>query len=133
MELYLSGTIKNDEYNQMEEQGILFLLQTFYEMKSWKEEKIKRTLNCCDTFMLDSGAFTFMNSGKKVHWKTYVDEYIEFINKYDIQHFIELDLYGVIGVEKNREDKKIYRTSYREETYSSISWYNASILFSYAM
>ena len=106
MELYLSGSITNDDYNQMEEQGVLFLLQTFYEMKSWKEEKIKRTLNCCDTFMLDSGAFTFMNSGKKVHWKTYVDEYIEFINKYDIQHFIELDLYGVIGVEKTEKIRK---------------------------
>lgn len=61
MELYLSGSLKNDDYNQMEEQGVLFLLQTFYEMKSWKEEKIKRTLNCCDTFMLDSGA-SFANN-----------------------------------------------------------------------
>lgn len=106
MELYLSGSITNDEWNQLEEQGILFLLQTFYEMKSWKEEKIKRALNCCDTFMLDSGAFTFMNSGKKVHWKTYVNEYIEFINKYDIQYFIELDLYGVLGVETTEKIRR---------------------------
>lgn len=41
MELYLSGSITNDKYTQMEEQGVLFLLQTFYEMKSWKEEKVK--------------------------------------------------------------------------------------------
>lgn len=106
MELYLSGSMTNDEYTQMEEQGVLFLLQTFYEMKSWKEEKVNRTLNCCDTFMLDSGAFTFMNSGKKVHWKTYVDEYIEFINKYDIQHFIELDLYEVLGAEKTEKIRR---------------------------
>lgn len=44
MELYLSGSKQNDEYNQMEEQGILFLLQTFYEMKSWKEEKNKENI-----------------------------------------------------------------------------------------
>ena len=56
--------------------------------------------------MLDSGAFTFMNSGKEVNWKTYVDEYIAFINKYDIQYFIELDLYGVLGVETTEKIRR---------------------------
>lgn len=57
---------------------------------------------------MDSGAFTFMNSGKKVHWKTYVDKYIEFINKYDIKQFFELDLYTLpdVGIEKTNKMRK---------------------------
>lgn len=106
MELYLSGSITNDEWNQLEEQGVLFLLQTFYEMQSWKEEKIKRALTVAKTFMLDSGAFTFMNSGKKVNWKQYVDGYCNFINKYNIELFIELDLYGVLGIKTTEKIRR---------------------------
>lgn len=107
MELYLSGSYTVVEEEYLRSFGCLFLLNTFYDMKSWKEQKIKQLIDIPEiSFMLDSGAFTFMNSGKKVHWKTYVDEYIEFINKYDIQYFIELDLYGVLGVETTEKIRK---------------------------
>lgn len=106
MELYLSGSITNDELEQLKTHNCIFLLQTFYEMKKWKTDKIKKVLSSTQYFMLDSGAFTFMNSGKEVHWKLYVDEYINFINKYDIKYFIELDLYGVLGVNKTEKIRK---------------------------
>lgn len=83
-----------------------YLLQTFYDLRNKKEEQIKQMLNSCEDFILDSGAFTFMNTGKKVHWKSYVDSYIGFINKYDIKHFIELDLDYIKGLE---ETEKIRR------------------------
>lgn len=54
----------------------------------------------CKMFLLDSGAFTFMHSNAKADIKKYLDEYIDFINKYDIKHFFELDLYTVIGIEQ---------------------------------
>lgn len=76
-----------------------FLLQTFYDLRNKKEEELKIVLNSCDDFILDSGAFTFMNSGKQVDLKTYVDSYINFINKYDIKNFIELDLDRIYGLE----------------------------------
>lgn len=76
-----------------------YLLQTFYDLRNKKEQDIRKMLQSCDDFILDSGAFTFMNTGKKVHWKSYVDSYIDFVNKYDIKHFIELDLDYVKGLE----------------------------------
>lgn len=51
-------------------------------------------------FLLDSGAFTFMNSDKKEDIKAYLDSYIDFINEYDIKYFFELDLYTIIGIEE---------------------------------
>lgn len=100
MDLYLSGNYTDNEKKYLKDFGCLFLLNTFYDMRTWKENKIIELIKIPEkSFMLDSGAFTFMNSGKKVSWKNYVDEYISFINKYNIKYFIELDLYGIIGVE----------------------------------
>ena len=50
--------------------------------------------------MLDSGAYSFMqNSSKKVHWDEYIERYADFINKYQIEKFFELDIDSVIGYE----------------------------------
>ena len=54
-----------------------------------------------DTFMLDSGAFTFMTSSKKkVDFDEYLSKYIEFISKHDIKLFFELDIDSVVGYEQ---------------------------------
>lgn len=107
MELYLSGSYTNTERQYLRDFGCLFLLNTYYDMRTWDKQNVLDliTIPKC-AFMLDSGAFTFMNSGKEVHWKSYVDEYINFINKYDIKYFIELDLYGVLGVSKTEKIRK---------------------------
>lgn len=95
MKIYLAGDVLdrlryiNFDKNKMP----IYLLQTFFDMRKRRERDNERTIHGCKEFLLDSGAFTFMNSGKKVHWKTYVDEYIEFINRHDVQQFFELDLY----------------------------------------
>lgn len=107
MELYLSGSLSEHNIKSFEEHSILFLLQTFYEMRTWTADKVKRIVGLPRRgFMLDSGAFTFMNSGKQVNWKQYVDEYCDFINKHQIELFIELDLYGIIGLEKTERIRK---------------------------
>lgn len=107
MELYLSGSFDNHNIKNLEEYEVLFLLQTFYEMRDWTEEKVNKIIRLPKyDFMLDSGAFTFMNSGKQVKWKKYVDEYCDFVNKYDVRLFIELDLYGIIGLEKTEKIRK---------------------------
>lgn len=86
----------------------IYLLQTFYNLRGRNEKAVRNVLSSCEEFLLDSGAFTFMNSGEKVHWKTYVDEYIEFINKYDIKQYFELDLYTLpdVGIEKTIKMRK---------------------------
>lgn len=80
----------------------LYILQTFYDMRKYLYQDCENMIMCCKDFILDSGAFTFMNSGKQVKWKTYVDEYIEFVNQHNIKQFIELDLYTLpdVGIDK---------------------------------
>lgn len=99
MKIYLAGSISNESFKILENKHNKYLLQTFYDLRKMKDDKIEKLLNCCDEFLLDSGAFTFMNSGKKVDWKQYIDDYCDFVNKWDIKQFIELDLDHVVGVE----------------------------------
>lgn len=107
MKIFLSGAESyrycfDDEIKQKAP----YLLQTFYDLRNKKESDIRHILNSCEEFILDSGAFTFMNTGKKVNWKKYVDEYCNFINKYDIKYFIELDLDYVLGLEKTEKIRR---------------------------
>lgn len=53
-------------------------------------------------FLLDSGAFTFMNQSKNhnINWDAYIEEYGNFINKYDIDLFFELDIDSIVGIDE---------------------------------
>ena len=107
MKIFLSGAeAYRYALSNEPKQKAPYLLQTFYDVRRKDKNDIIRMLNSCEDFILDSGAFTFMNVGKKVHWKSYVDDYINFINKYDIKHFIELDLDYVEGLEKTEKIRK---------------------------
>lgn len=77
-----------------------FVLESYYYIKPWQAEQIKTI----EHFMLDSGAFTFLNNKHTVDIDDYVDAYINFINEYDVQHFFELDIDSIVGYE---EVKKI--------------------------
>lgn len=48
-------------------------------------------------FLLDSGAFTFMNGTGKTDFNEYLERYIYFIVKNDIKYFFELDVDSVCG------------------------------------
>lgn len=76
------------------------MLESFYYINDWQIEGLKE----CKMFLLDSGAFTFMqNSKKAVDWDEYLSRYIVFINKYDIKYFFELDIDSVIGYAKVKQ------------------------------
>ncbi len=81
-----------------------YVLESFYYFKEWQIPLIKNSKD----FLLDSGAFTFMNSskGSVVDWDSYVDRYIEFININDIKHFFELDIDVIVGYEKVKQIRK---------------------------
>lgn len=52
-------------------------------------------------FLLDSGAFTFMNNIKKsVDWYEYVLRYSDFIKAHNIDNFFELDIDNVVGIKE---------------------------------
>ncbi len=101
MKIYLAGANAKQHREILKRTGCKYLLQTFYDCKKMKHEDIIDMLKIPKEFLLDSGAFTFMNSGVKVDWKQYIDDYCNFINKYDIKLFFELDLYVLpeIGID----------------------------------
>ena len=80
-----------------------YILESFYYFQEWQILLIKK----CKMFLLDSGAFTFMNSQKgKVNFDEYLTRYINFINKYDIKYFFELDVDSIVGYEKVKQLRK---------------------------
>ena len=58
-------------------------------------------------FMLDSGAFSFMQgNGGKPNFDEYLERYITFINQNKVDLFFELDIDSVVGYEKVKEYRR---------------------------
>ncbi len=83
-----------------------YILETFYS----GEKNCLKALKKCnrENFLLDSGAFSYMNGQKcdKEMIMQYLEKYIAFINKYNIKYFFELDIdviFGIQFVEQIRE------------------------------
>lgn len=53
-------------------------------------------------FLLDSGIFTFINSGKYVNMDEYIRNYAAFIREHNIRDYVELDVDQIEGVEQTR-------------------------------
>lgn len=70
------------------------LLESFYYVADWQT----RNIHNFKSFMLDSGAYTFKNKSKAVaDWDDYLRRYIDYINRYDVSLFFELDIDSIIG------------------------------------
>ena len=102
MKLCIAGTNARKSLFETSLADLRFVLESHYYMQPWQAEQLDQI----EHFMLDSGAFTFLNSKRKVDIDDYVEGYIKFINQYDVQHFFELDIDSVVGYE---EVKKIRR------------------------
>ena len=102
MKIFIAGTSSHKYV--LEEYKNDYILESFYAIKEWQVPYIKE----CKMFLLDSGAFTFMNSNKgKVDFNQYLRDYINFINKYDIKYFFELDIDSIVGHEKVKEMRAV--------------------------
>lgn len=103
MKIYLAGI--EGRIEQVEQVGgTRYGLTTFHYLRDKQDDVIRRIRNLIHReWLIDSGAFTFMNSGGAVDWVEYVDDYVEFINRYDIELFIELDLYSIIGMKETEK------------------------------
>ena len=91
--LACTGGMKNDIEKSK------YILESFY---SGEKECLKILKKCnTDNFLLDSGAFTFMNGRNttKEILLSYLDKYIAFINKYNIKYFFELDVDTIFGID----------------------------------
>lgn len=94
MKIFLAGT-NAKSYLQLEK--IKFCLESFFYFCDWQE----KYLPLWEDFILDSGAFTFMNNAKKnIDWDQYTERYATFIKKFNIDKFMELDIDNVVGLKE---------------------------------
>lgn len=82
-----------------------FILESFYYCQ--KNKYIKKVIPLLRGFLLDSGAFTFMNQNKQVDWHRYIEQYADFINETDIDLFFELDIDSIVGLKKVEEYRSL--------------------------
>ena len=103
MKLFLAAT-NSKPFLKEEVKQSRYILESYYYIKDWQIPIIKKSKD----FLLDSGAFTFMNSSKEtaIDWDSYVDKYIEFINNHDIKHFFELDIDVIVGYERVKQIRR---------------------------
>lgn len=95
MRVCLAGTASFEDIVKAHKMSSM--LESFYYFKAWQKDYIK----CVDFFLLDSGAFTFIQSkGVDVDWGEYVERYANFINENDIDKFFELDIDSLVGYEE---------------------------------
>jgi len=111
MKLYLAGVESHiEEFNEAQPPYILF---SFAACRG-AEKTQQKIMDCvtrpwCNDYLLDSGAFTFFTKGRSKtldEWDRYIDEYIEFINGYNVHHFFELDIDRIVGLEKVEEYRR---------------------------
>ena len=114
MRIFLAGVagFLNNYLSDVDlEKEQLYLLESFFYAKKMDPSVIQKS----KMFLLDSGAFTFMQSSKKaVDWEKYLDEYIDFVKRNNVQYFFELDIDSITGYDyvkqlRNRLEKETGR------------------------
>jgi hypothetical protein len=74
-----------------------YRLESFVYLSQFERTIIKEYKG----FLLDSGAFTYLNkAGGACDWEKYVIEYGQFIKKFDVQYFFELDIDPIVGIKE---------------------------------
>lgn len=74
------------------------ILESFYYARDNKV--IQKLIPELGGFLLDSGAFSFVQGKKAVDWDKYTEEYAKFINDFNIDLFLELDIDRLIGLKE---------------------------------
>lgn len=88
---------KAEYYKTAIKQHRPYILESFY----YADDTTEKLLPYFGDFLLDSGAFTFMQSSKShVNWDEYIERYASFINRNNIEKFFELDIDSVVGYDK---------------------------------
>ena len=103
MKICLAGTYAATKNTRKYLDHTKYILESFYYIQDWQLPYLKQK----ELFLLDSGAFTFMNNNMgKVDWLKYINDYADFIKKENIKYFFELDIDSIIGYEKVKEFTK---------------------------
>ena len=77
-----------------------YILETFFNGEKSCLEAMSIVGN--DNFLLDSGAFSYMNGAKVSlsQMDSYIDKYIKFIINYKIKHYFEIDVDNIFGLDR---------------------------------
>lgn len=85
-----------------------YILESFFYAE---KDEIQKLMPYFGDFLLDSGAFTFMENSKiRADWDEYVERYADFINAYKIEKFFELDIDVVVGYKEVKRLRKKLET-----------------------
>lgn len=84
-----------------------YILESFY----YADSDTERLLPYFGDFLLDSGAFTFMEGkGGAVNWDDYVERYAEFVRRNKVKKYFELDIDLIVGYERVKEIRRKLET-----------------------
>lgn len=78
------------------------------ESFAYMNDKVERLIPWFKDFMLDSGAFTFLQQSKagkrgSCNWDEYAEKYATFVKEKGIEYFFELDIDSIVGYKKVKE------------------------------
>tara|TARA_R110000744_G_scaffold102940_5_gene197588 strand:+ start:588 stop:1457 length:870 start_codon:yes stop_codon:yes gene_type:complete len=104
MKVYLAGGNSGykwaGDYNELIQTHKPLILESYFYLKG-QDEWILNLRPFFKDFLLDSGAFTYLNGLKESpDWDRYIENYAAFINKHKIDLFIELDIDSVVGIKE---------------------------------
>ena len=91
------------------------ILESYYMLRD--NEDFLKLLKLCNSFLLDSGAFTFMQGTHQgtIDWDEYIEEYADLINRWDVKLFFELDIDSIVGLDEvNRLRKKLEKLTNKQ-------------------
>lgn len=107
MRIYLACTaeLRKEFDNGMVKPEDIYVLESFYTIADWQKSLINRFKG----FLLDSGAFTFLNSvksAKNADFERYADSYADFIKSNKIKRYFELDIDKIVGLQETERLRK---------------------------
>jgi hypothetical protein len=97
VKIYLAGTrVVRKVYEKNTFPQNICILESFYYVENWMIPYIRNHWD----FMLDSGAFTFIQNGKhsNINWDAYLEKYAQFIIENNVKLFYELDIDKIVGI-----------------------------------
>lgn len=103
MKLYIAGI--ESHINIVFKEKPKYVLYSY----AYQNDKVLKYVKSehCKEFILDSGAFTFLNKKKEIDFVKYAEEYANYVKENNIKNFIELDLYNIIGIEKTEKIRQM--------------------------
>lgn len=101
MKIFLAGTFGEKKDIDIVKQSD-YILESFFYFKDWQTDLLATTKD----FLLDSGAYTFIQGKSGVDWNDYIDKYSFFVRSNDIKHYFELDIDSIVGYEKVKKFRK---------------------------